>query len=159
MALAQILKINQRIDKIAAMQVDFKSCGMLMNSCLVQAIKDAFSNMSPSDEDTSDPKTDTETSDNEIQTHLTGAQETHGGPSNTNKEIIDETDINLPHTPPHSSPQPPTDDEDDDCGPVESGPLMNEVHLMGRKGKGSLFMRWHLNLPICRIHQGIPHFA
>ena len=28
---------------------------------------------------------------------------------------------------------PPTE-EDNDCGPVESGPLMNEVRLIARKG-------------------------
>ena len=29
-------------------------------------------------------------------------------------------------------------DEEDDCGPVESGPLMNEVRLMSKKGKEPL---------------------
>ena len=49
------------------------------------------------------------------------------------------SDINNdhPHTPHHHSPTPPNenDDDDDDHGPVELGPLMNEVRLVSKKGE------------------------
>ena len=46
------------------------------------------------------------------------------------------TDDGHPHTPCLPSLILPVneDDIDDDCGPVESGPIMNEVRLIGRKG-------------------------
>ena len=47
-ALPQILKVNERLDKIAAARGDFTARGMLGDSCLIQAIKDALGD-TPSD--------------------------------------------------------------------------------------------------------------
>ena len=41
LALPQILRCNQRLDKLAAARVDFTTRGMLTDSCLIQAIKEA----------------------------------------------------------------------------------------------------------------------
>ena len=41
MALPQMLKSNQHLDKLAAARVDFATRGMLADSCFVQAIKEA----------------------------------------------------------------------------------------------------------------------
>ena len=164
-ALPQILKVNERLDKIAAARADFTARGMLMDSCLVQAIKDAFGD-DPIDEDASDSETDSGSSDGETEVFSpqyaagtwdfgnTGAR-SHGhadthSPDDTNTHIPDDTndgpadDIdehalngNHPHVSRQPSPAPLNDGdlEDDDCGPVESGPLMNEVRLVGRKGQ------------------------
>jgi len=55
-ALPQMLKINERLDKLAAVRTDFTTRGMLVDSCLIQAIKDAFSEDSEDlmDEDAGD---------------------------------------------------------------------------------------------------------
>jgi len=146
-ALPQMLKVNERLDKIAAARADFAARGMLEDSCLVQAIKDAFSNTAhdsgdPMDEDASNPdETDSETSDDEIQIPSSGRANIQDF-SNTRTHGLDDVDEHTPsadndypHTPREPSPTLPIDEEDDDHGPVESGPLMNEVRLVGRKGQ------------------------
>jgi len=91
-ALPQILKVNERLDKITAARADFTARGMLTDSCLIQAIKEAF------------------------------------GGSGSN-DSMDENNSD-------SDEAVPLEDEDeDDCGAVESGPLMNEVRLVARKGQ------------------------
>ena len=145
LALRQILKVNERLDKIAAARADFTARGMLADSCLVQAIKDAFSDTghgsdNSMDEDASDSdETDSESSDDEIpipNPNPAGAQDLN----NTHVHNLDDTDSNtdeeLPTRPNTNEELPtcPNHEEDDDCGPVESGPLMNEVRLMSRKG-------------------------
>jgi len=72
-ALQQMLRVNERLDKIAAARTDFAARGMLAGSCLIQAIKDAFSNTThgsddPMDEDTSDEET-SESSEEEVEHH------------------------------------------------------------------------------------------
>lgn len=155
-ALPQILKVNERLDKIAAARVDFAARGMLADSCLIQLIKDAFKTLLRSkdsmDEDPSNSdETDSESSDDDIQVPGTSAQDfgdahTHGldninarSPDDVNNEetinIDEDAGSEYPHTPRQSSPTPRDDEGDDDCGPVESGPLMNEVRLIGRKGQ------------------------
>ena len=62
MALPQILKVNKRLDKLAAAQADFKTHGMLVDSCLVQAINDAASSEGSMDEDDSDSVTNSDLS-------------------------------------------------------------------------------------------------
>jgi hypothetical protein len=82
------------------------------------------------DEDIGSSETDSEASGDRIQTpgriHASGRDvdlDALGGPV---EETFDE----------HSrSPTPPTDYNDNDHGPVESGPLMNEVCSIGRKGQ------------------------
>jgi hypothetical protein len=152
-ALPQMLRVNERLDKIAAARVDFATRGMLVDSCFIQAIKDTFGE-DPMDEDVSDD--DEADSDDEIRaTHARtqdfGYTRTHGpndidtpthepndidtpthGPDDVDTRTHNLDDINPPRQP---SPTLPDDDGDDDCGPVESGPLMNEVRLVGRKGQ------------------------
>ena len=136
-----MLKVNERLDKIAAARTDFTARGMLTDSCLVQAIKDTLIDMAYSSDDPMDEDTDSEISDEETRTSnssLTGAQDyntrTHS-PSGADEHTTPGVDDSRPCTPQQLSPTPPTDEEDDDCGPVESDPLMNEVRLVGRKGK------------------------
>jgi hypothetical protein len=142
-ALPQMLKVNERLDKIAAARTDFTARGMLVDSCLVQAIKDAFSE-DPMDQDACDSDgSGSEVSDNEVE--VTDLDNTHMHRldnintttlDDTNEEEINDTDEyndDYPCTPRQPSPA-PLDDEDEDCGPAESGPLMNEVRLVGRKG-------------------------
>ena len=50
-ALSQILKINERLDKLAAAKADFTSRGMLDGSSLVAAIFDALGNTDCADDD------------------------------------------------------------------------------------------------------------
>ena len=150
-----MLKVNGRLDKIAAAQADFTAHGMLADSCLVQAIM-AYSNKdSMQHEDASDSdKTDSEDSNDEIQisglnyTSTQNSYNTHmrsltnpddpndpDNPDNTGKESVTDLDNDHPHTSRQPSPAPPDNEEDDNHGPVKSGPLMNEVHLVGRKGQ------------------------
>ena len=119
--LSQMLKANERLDKLAAARADFSARGMLAGSCLIQAIKNIISdNGDPTDEATSDSETDSDVSSEIESPHFTrvdnfsGARESCGG-------IV----------------------EDNECGPVESGPLMNEVRLVSRKGQES---------PLCALH-------
>ena len=147
-ALPQMLKVNERLDKIAAARADFTARGMLVDSCLLQIIKAALANLirgeDPMDEDTSDSdETDSEASDDEFQIlpsrHFNTAHALDPGDIGTSF-LNDANEDTIEHTadPDDDHPQPPaappTDEEDDDYGPVESGPLMNEVRLMGRKG-------------------------
>jgi hypothetical protein len=163
-ALPQMLKVNERLDKLAAARADFAARGMLVDSCLIQAIKDISNTTThdgedPMDEDASDSgesdsdifdeirifgsnRTNTRDFDHttseldDISTH--GLNDTN---DNTNTNALDDPNAhvtgagdNHPRTPRQHSPAPPEDEEDDDHGPVESGPLMNEVRLASRKG-------------------------
>ena len=196
MALPQILKVNERLDKLAAARADFAARGMLVDSCLAHAIKDNLGNESPMDEDpgTDSDETESESSDDEIlipELNHTGTQYIHtfdnapnnapsdaldnilddapdddpdndpndndpdndpdndnnnnnnnndpsDAPNNTHEELVDDTTERVLSLDDNSSQQPlaapPDYMEDDDCGPVESGPLMNEVRLVARKG-------------------------
>jgi len=141
-ALPQMLKVNERLDKIAAARADFAVRGMLTDSCLVQVLKEALANLIHSDgepmyEDTSDSgETDDEVSDDEFQ--IPPSHHFNNAPSLddiNSDEDIDERAVNPDDDDPQLLSALPIDEEDDDYGPVESGPLMNEVHLVGRKGQ------------------------
>jgi len=135
-ALPQILKVNERLDKIATACGDFTARGMLGDSCLIQAIKDALgdtpSDLMDEDADSSD-ETDSGSSDSEVLPNGTCARGLGGLVNDIDRHVLDQND-DRPHTPQQPPPAPPDDEEDDDYGPVESGPLMNEVRLVGRKG-------------------------
>lgn len=132
-ALSQMLKVNQRLDKLAAARADFTARGMLAESCLIQAIRDAFSTdkETPMDEDAYDSdETDNSTSDEILvpdNDHpLNGADARTRSTTNVYVPgISDDQD----------SPALPGDQEDEDHGPVESGPLMNEVRLACKRGQ------------------------
>ena len=136
-ALPQMLKINERLDKLAAARADFTARGMLADSCLVQAIRDAFS------EDSMDEVADdSDESDGPTFDEINVLDHTHslGNTGNKDHASNDPIDDDNPQ-PNQASSTPPNDDndddddDDDDHGPVESGPLMNEVRLASRKGQ------------------------
>ena len=165
-----MLKINERLDKLAVARADFKARGMLDNSCLIQVIMDTAGNTGdPMDEDTSDSdETNSDTSDKVSIFNLDHA-DTRGlnnagttapddanantninadanaetdANTNTNTDALNETDMHILDAdynrfrlPNSRSPTPP--EEEDDHGPVESSPLMNEVCLAHKRGKGS----------------------
>ena len=164
-----MLKINERLDKITAVRADFTAHGMLIESCLIQAIKDAFDETACGDEDSIHEdandfsETDGEYSDDEIQIFSSGPTGMWNfydiydtqmcgliNPDNTEKQLVaddanGELAMNLddshPYIPQQPSPAPPNNEEDDDHGPIESGPLMNEVCLIGRKGQSIHYSR------------------
>jgi hypothetical protein len=141
-ALIQMLKYNERLDKLATARADFTARGMLKDSCFIQAIMNIPSTM---DHDSSD---DTASSSDETDSDASNANymstrdfstaippyET-GAPNDTDTWASNTSDDH-PHTPHPPSPTPLDDNEEDEdeCGPVESGPLMNEVRLVSRKG-------------------------
>ena len=156
-ALPQMLKINERLDKLAAARADFAARGMLADSCLIQAIREAFSAAAGDSEDFMDEDEDDEsdgyTSD-EIYAHPFDTRIPDNMDPRTldymGARALDDLDIDGPdiddldidhvgarcaisntdgYTPGVD------DDEDDDHGPVESGPLMNEVRLASKKGQ------------------------
>ena len=157
-ALPQMLKSNERLDKLAAARVDFTARGMLEDSCLIQAIKDTLGtdhdNEDSMDEDASDSdETDSDTSST-FSIFSVGHADTQNistttSTNNTETDTPADADDDWPLSPtpldddnasdPDDnrplSPTPLDDDEEDDCGPVESGPLMNEVRLVSKKGK------------------------
>ena len=51
----------------------------------------------------------------------------------------------------------PNDEEDDDCGPVGSGPLMNEVRLVARKGKKLCLCNTQTKYYLQHLRGSIPH--
>jgi hypothetical protein len=53
-ALPQMLKVNERLDKLAAARADFTARGMLAESCLVQAIRGVVSATTRDNEDPMD---------------------------------------------------------------------------------------------------------
>ena len=105
-ALSQILKVNERLDKLAAARADFAACGMLTNSTLIAAILDSLRNDNVDDTDVDNGDNNSNDNDND----------------DTYDDIDEADNIDL-------------DDEDDDAGPVETEALMNEVQLAHDKGK------------------------
>ena len=144
-ALSQMLKSNTRLDKLAAARADFTARGMLTDSCLVEAIKNALSTADYDDEDpmgqdTSDSdETDSDdyASTRDFSTATPAFNNFETDDAETDTPDDNDTDDDRPHTRPPSSPT-LDDNEEDDCGPVESGPLMNEVRLASRKGEKDL---------------------
>ena len=158
MALPQMLKVNERLDKLAAARADFTARGMMADSCLVHAIMEcnATGKEDPMDEDASDSSETDSDASGEIypfSMNNTGTPDptNAGTPDDTNTNTCTPDDTNtldnvdslegtdaLDNADTLSSnnhlPAPPNDAEDDDHGPVESGPLMNEVRFVGRKG-------------------------
>ena len=120
-----MLKANGQVDKLATAHTDFSARGMLVGPCLIQAIKDVIDDNGDSvDDTTSDSDTNSDTSDeNEFACSFDGTHDLN----NSN------TDTSNGHPPPQMLLG--DEIEDNDCGPVKSGPLMNEVRLVSRKGQ------------------------
>jgi len=116
-ALAQILKVNERLDKLAIARADFASCGMLADSPLVAAILDTMSNSTRGNCDNNNGGSGTNDGDDDDGNNG-GSDDDNGGDGGND-----------------NGGGGGGDDEDDDHGPVESpGPLMNEVRLARDKG-------------------------
>ena len=149
-ALPQMLRINERVDKLAAARSDFTVRGMMTETCLIQAIRSAFSGVAGDSEDHmggldayDSDETDDSTSNgvdvpdrrhapnsaNSLSLDDAGAR-----PRDDVPNINDDQDFLPPPPEDEDFLPPPPDDEDDDHGPVESGPLMNEVRLACRRG-------------------------
>ena len=149
-ALPQMLKINERLDKLAAARADFTARGMLVDSFLVQAIAAGDSEDAMDEDGYNSDETDVLSPD-EIDVlnrdHPPNIDHGARAPNNPDTPSLDNMgartpddtvdDNDDPYQLNRESPMPP-DDEEDDHGPVESGPLMNKVHLACRKGKVSL---------------------
>jgi len=137
-ALPQMLKINERLDKLAAARGDFTARGMLTDSCLVQAVREAFNGEDPMNEDGDDSDESDDPTSDEINVlnhdHPHDDTDTPTPGTNDNHPSNDIVDNDHPR-PTQDSPTPPDNEEDDDHGPVESGPLMNEVRLASKKGQ------------------------
>lgn len=144
--------------------------GMLTDSCLIQAIKDIFSNTVRGGEDPmdKDDETDSETSDDEVQilgsdcTHIRSLRDIdEEAVDNIDDHILDSDNDDL-HTSHQPTPTPANneDDEDNDCGPVESGPLMNKVRLTGKRGQ-KLLPQVTQKLKHCLQypHENTPHHS
>lgn len=159
-ALPQMLKVNERLDKLAAARADFSARGMLADSCLVHAIRDAFSRESEDLMDEDADESDGSESDHNPASDEIDALDHDHPPNNADSNpldnvgarILDDTNTGAANT---YDPNPDNDhldddnpnplnqdtstsfndEEDDDHGPVESGPLMNEVRLVNRKGQ------------------------
>ena len=160
-ALPQMLRSNERLDKLAAARADFTARGMLTGSCLLEAVEEVV--MDCGDDSTDEVEgdiddTSSDTSDEiwHFDTDAASIQDLSAATSNFDNPGarglgIDDTEVgNLDNTnkhalntdndyppPPHSPPPimlGEDDNDDNDCGPVESGPLMNEVRLMSKKG-------------------------
>ena len=139
-----MLKANERLDKLAAARVDFSARGMLAGSCLVQAIKNIIGdNGDPMDEATDNSETDSDVSSDIESPHSNHVN--NFGSAHDLDDTNNNTGDSRPQTP---CPPPPMSHggvvEDNECGVVESGPLMNEVRLVSRKGQQSLFCVLHI---------------
>lgn len=64
-ALAQILKVNERLDKLTAARADFTARGMLTNSTIVAAILDSLRNDDVDDDDDSNDDVDDDDDSND----------------------------------------------------------------------------------------------
>ena len=167
-ALSQMLKSNERLDKLAAARADFTAHDMLADSCLIEAIKNALSGMDHnSDDPMDDSVTDSDETNSDVSseiwpfdanhTNIRDRPGMHGVETDDTDAHILDPDNDYPYTR-HPSPTLP-DDNEDDCGPVESGPLMNEVRLVSKKGKNN-WPKYCKNTNIVHsTHTGIPLIA
>jgi len=139
-ALPQMLKINKRLNKLAAARADFIVCGMLADSCLIWASRAALSGEDLMDDDGDDDGDDSGESNDPTPDKIDALNHDHPL-DNTGAHTLSSTnahtpgiDDNHPH-PIQDSSTLPDDEDKDDHGPVESGPLMNEVRLARKKGQ------------------------
>ena len=145
-ALSQMLKSNERVDKLAAARADFTARGMLDDSCFTQSFKNTPGIIDLDDEDPAEDfesDTDSETFTESRDFDYTRVRDTDSSPSNFHNfgPEADDPNTSAPDADDHPHiPYPPlptshdSEDDDDDCGPVESGPLMNEVRFPSKKG-------------------------
>ena len=113
-----MLKTNKRLDKLAAARADFTARGMLMDSCLIHAIRSAvdYNSEDTMDEDTSDSdETDDDTDeifvfnpnrpsgiqdfDTDTSSGIPDDANDEQDPENLNDEQDPNVDVSRPHTP------------------------------------------------------------
>lgn len=115
-ALAQILKVNERLDKLVAARADFAARGMLTTPPLVAAILDAISNNNRGDRNSEREYRRSNDNDDRSDNDGDGSDDDGNGSDDDGNGSDGE-------------------DDRDDYGPVDSlEPLMNEVRLARDKG-------------------------
>ena len=114
-ALSQILKVNQRLNKLAAARVDFANRGMLANPILVASTPNMAS-------DNSDNNSNSSSNSNNNSNNNSNGDSGDGDGDGSDSDDGDRD-------------REGNSNDDDHVGPVGSGPLMNEVRLTRRKGK------------------------
>ena len=125
-ALPQILKVNERLDKLAAARADFTARGMLSNPPLTTAILDALGDGQDSDNGSGGNNDNGGDHNNNSNNNDNNSDDNNNNSDNNNND--DDNDNNDDD-----------EDNDNDAGPVESEPLMNEVRLAQEKGNHCLF--------------------
>ena len=121
-ALSQILKANQRLDKLVAARVDFANCRMLVNPVLITLTPNTTSDNGDNN-DNYDNANGSNDSNNNNNNNNNNNSDGDGGDSNGSDSDDGDSD--------HEG----NSNDDDHVGPVGSGPLMNKVWLARRKGK------------------------
>jgi hypothetical protein len=120
-ALFQILRVNERLDKLAAARADFTTRGLLANPPLVATILDVFTLNNDDDDGVSQDSDGESINSGNISPNnngnTTSNNEHHEDNNDAGEEVNDD------------------DDDDDEAGPVESQSLMNEVRLAQEKGE------------------------
>ena len=142
-ALSQILKVNERLDKLVAARADFKSRGMLVDPPLVAAILNIKT--TPNGRDNNDSNHANDGGENGDDDGYDGNSDgdnsnSDGDDSNSDGDDNNNDDDNDDHDDDHDDSDSNDDensdsDNDNEAGPVESEPLMNEVRLAQEKGK------------------------
>ena len=157
-ALPQMLKVNERLDKLAAARADFAARGMLAESCLIQTIRNVFTVLDEDigdlmDEDVHDTDESDDPTPDEINMDPLARSNTDTlARGNVATHVHNDADACTRHNANTHTPgtnndnnndddddDDDNDDDDNDHGPVESGPLMNEVRLACKKGQ-TLFL-------------------
>ena len=110
-ALSQILKVNERLDRLAAARANFTARGMLTHSSLIASILNTFNDNNDSNDENGDGDG-----------HADNGDGGDGGDGDGGDVGNDSGD----------------DGDDNEAGPVESEPLMNEVRLSRNKGMSFL---------------------
>jgi len=140
-ALAQILKVNERLDKLAAARVDFATRGMLTNPPLVAAILDAIGNDDRgNDEHIGGDGNDGRSGGSNVFNNDSD-DDNCGGGDGGGRTFNNSSDNDNDNNGDNNGDDNDNNDNngDNDHGPVDSiEPLMNEVRLARDKGSHSV---------------------
>ena len=155
-ALSQILKINERLDKLVTARADFITRGMLTNSSLLTTILDTLRNSNREDDVPQGSRGNNGSGGVNDNDGNSSVNDDNGGVNNSSGSSgIDNANDNANNGINNDV----DDDDDDDAGPVELEPLMNEVRLAHEKGKYHLFCasrifhELHNQLLLANTHQ------
>ena len=141
-ALSQILKVNERLNKLAAARADFSNRGMLTSLALATT-QDTPGSRNPDPDYNSDDGGGRSNNDNDDSNNNNNNEDDEDGDNNNEDNDNNDDDDD--------------DDDDDDVGngtgPVEPEPLMNEVRLAFKRGK--CYFIYCLRVLTC--HSTSPH--